>query len=382
MEDCQFELLDEKYELMEKSTKTYFENLDGLRAIAAIAVIMTHLSYFIQAKTSLGTLVKGVISIGGMGGKLGVIFFFILSGFLITYLLFEEREKKGGVNIGKFYLRRLLRIWPLYFLTLIFGFWLFPFFLETKHEIASPLMYSLFLANFDHILNGFPTVSILGVHWSVCVEEQFYLIWPLLFVWMKKKMLFIIGVIGFILLSQFYFVSSAIHYQGGEYHLISCFKYLCIGALVAFFAFHHRMYIQSFSSQIPKWFSFLFYASSFCFLLVQHKLFGHAPWYKMMYDLVPVTLFVYVIIDQNFSTNSLFKIGRIKLLTWLGKISYGLYLTHMIALNSVVYFLKEPSENLSVLFSGTLLISILLSYLSYTYFERYFLSFKEKFSRI
>jgi peptidoglycan/LPS O-acetylase OafA/YrhL len=54
----------------------------------------------------------------------------------------------------------------------------------------------------------------------------------------------------------------------------------------------------------------------------------------------------------------------------------------MIALNSVVYFLKEPSENLSFLFSGTLLISILLSYLSYTYFERYFLSFKEKFSRI
>ena len=367
---------------MEQSKRTYFENLDGLRAIAAIAVIFTHLSYFIQPKSAFETLIKGVISIGGMGGKLGVIFFFILSGFLITYLLFEERKKTGEVNILKFYVRRILRIWPLYFFTLLFGFLIFPLFSGNQHEVASPLMYSLFLANFDHILNGFPTLSVLGVHWSVCVEEQFYLIWPLFFVWMKKKFLFLTGVIGLILLSQFYFSVYAKNYLGGEYHLISCFKYLCIGALIAFFAFYHPAKIHRFLSQIPKWVSFVFYLSAFLFLLLQHKLIGHASWYKIVYDLVPVTLFVYVLLDQNFSSNSLFKIGKIKLLTWLGKISYGLYLTHMIALNCVVYFMKQPSENLLLLFGSTLLLTIGFSYISYTYFERYFLSFKEKFSRI
>jgi peptidoglycan/LPS O-acetylase OafA/YrhL len=367
---------------MEKSNRTYFENIDGLRALAAIAVILTHLSYFIQPSNFLETILKGIISVGGMGGKLGVIFFFILSGFLITYLLFEERFKKGEINIGKFYIRRLLRIWPLYFLTLLFGFLLFPLILENKDEIASPMMYSLFLANFDHILNGFPTISILGVHWSVCVEEQFYLIWPLLFFFLKKKIFFLIGVIGMIILSQFYFITYGMHYKGGEYNLISCFKYLCIGALIAYFSFFNEPLLNSFFSKIPKWFSFLFYMFLFAFLFIQHKLFGHNTWYKIIYDLVPVILFVYIIIDQNFSSNSFFKISRFNVLTWLGKISYGLYLTHMIALNSVVFFIEKPSENLLVLFCATLLISIILSYLSYTYFERYFLLFKEKFSRI
>ena len=128
---------------------------------------------------------------GTHGGRFGVIFFFVLSGFLITYLMFIEKSKTGQFKLGHFYVRRALRIWPLYFFSLIIGFVLYPMAVSysgfSHDENANLTWYSLFIANFDHIYHGFPTANILGVHWSVCVEEQFYLIWPILIIFLAKK---------------------------------------------------------------------------------------------------------------------------------------------------------------------------------------------------
>jgi peptidoglycan/LPS O-acetylase OafA/YrhL len=79
--------------------KVYFPNLNGLRFFAAFSVMLYH--FFGE---------------GLINGHYGVVLFFVLSGFLITYLLFEEKEKFGKIEIKKFYFRRILRIWPLYYL--------------------------------------------------------------------------------------------------------------------------------------------------------------------------------------------------------------------------------------------------------------------------
>ena len=116
---------------------------------------------------------------------MGVSFFFVLSGFLITYLLIKEKQLTGKVHISSFYIRRTLRIWPLYYFCVLFGFIAFPVlksaFGQVPNETADPFLCSIFLNNFNAIYNGPPDSSILSVLWSVAIEEQFYLLWPILF---------------------------------------------------------------------------------------------------------------------------------------------------------------------------------------------------------
>jgi len=367
--------------MKEAPKKIYFENLDGWRAIAAFAVILTHLSYQIQPNEKFAFALKAILSFGGVGGRLGVIFFFILSGFLITYLLFSENSLRGKIQIGSFYLRRILRIWPLYFLTLLIGFVILPLFKTMGPENASPLLYSLFLANFDHIYNGFPTLNTLGVHWSVCIEEQFYILWPLFFWLLTKIRFFVGGTVLLIIASELYFFFLGSHIKAGDYHLISCFKYLALGGLLAHFTYFHKEKLEAFLRLIHSKLTLLIYVFSLGYIFIQHKILGHSSIYPYVFHLVPALFFSFVILEQNFSPHSFFKIGRVKVLAQLGKISYGLYLTHMIGINIALLILPIHSS-IWLLIPLSIVLTIFMSYLSYYYFEIYFLKLKERFSKV
>jgi peptidoglycan/LPS O-acetylase OafA/YrhL len=114
-------------------------------------------------------------------GNLGVNFFFVLSGFLITYLLLSEQKNFRRIHLGNFYIKRALRIWPLFYFCGFFGFILFPIFKKamgfSPDEKANPVFYLFFINNFDFLKHGADS-SVLSILWSVAIEEQFYLIWP------------------------------------------------------------------------------------------------------------------------------------------------------------------------------------------------------------
>ena len=159
------------------SNKVYFKNLDFLRFISFISVFLFH-SFHTEIsaikKSSVYVLVNDLF----IHGDLGVNFFFVLSGFLITYLLLVEENKLNSINVKAFYTRRILRIWPLYYSIVLFGFIVFPF-LKTllgqiPNETANPIYFITFLSNYNNIINGLPDASMLGVLWSVSIEEQFY----------------------------------------------------------------------------------------------------------------------------------------------------------------------------------------------------------------
>jgi peptidoglycan/LPS O-acetylase OafA/YrhL len=103
--------------------KVYFPNLNSLRFLAALLVIVHHIE---QYKEMLGlSNIFHNHSIQLMS-KIGVTLFFALSGFLITYLLLVEQKELGKINIRAFYIRRILRIWPLYYLIIFLAFFIFP----------------------------------------------------------------------------------------------------------------------------------------------------------------------------------------------------------------------------------------------------------------
>jgi peptidoglycan/LPS O-acetylase OafA/YrhL len=364
----------------------YFENLDGFRGIAAFFVVFAHMSYWFQyPNTAAFKAYKYILSFGEAGGRLGVIFFFVLSGFLITYLMFIEQKNTDKIGMKNFYTRRVLRIWPLYFFTLFIGFCVYPFLVASHggdpHENASPLLYSLFSANFDHIYNGFPTCHMLGVQWSVSVEEQFYLIWPLIVIIFSKHKFFPYILCVLILISESFSFLMTNRLNAVDYHFLTCLRYLTFGALLSYFCFNKEEKVIEFVSSISIKMNKLIYVVCLVVLFLQNTITGFFPNYIYMYHIVPVLFFGYIIVEQNFSRTSFYKIKNFPTLTWLGKISYGLYLTHMIAISIVIGLFTNGEEYVLLKDILTIGIAILISALSFYTLEKYFLSLKTKLSK-
>jgi len=362
----------------------YFENIDGLRAIAAFLVIFFHLCIWFQFPSTDGyNKLRFFLTFGWSGGELGVTFFFVLSGFLITYLAFNEQSKSQTFNIPKFYVRRILRIWPLYYLTVIIGFIIYPLIVKLYgavyvQEKASLLMYLLFLANFDHIYNNYPSSGILGVQWSVCIEEQFYIIWPIFFSLFSRRKMFPFLVILIIIFSEYFYMynsSFAIRY----YHLFSSFRYLAFGGLLSYLCFFKNEWITFLLSKVNKFSTFLIYAICFLLLLFKQRLLLYGVLNNVSYHLLVYFYFSFIIIEQNYSKNSFFKMGSFRILNWFGKISYGLYLFHMIAIYVVLSLFNANSSFVLWKILLSILLSTFLSYFSYNYFESFFLKLKKNF---
>jgi peptidoglycan/LPS O-acetylase OafA/YrhL len=372
-------------------SKVYFENLDGLRAIAAFAVLLYHTSNWLPRSSNILILkLKNIISFNEHGGHYGVVFFFVLSGFLITYLLLNEREKFGSISLSKFYLRRILRIWPLYYFTVIIGFVVYPTILSLFHyshqESANPFMYALFLANFDNIYNHMPTAGILGVQWSVAIEEQFYLIWPLFF--LNKNIIKVLPYVFILMIfSSTYFYLKQSSWETQNYHFGSCIRFLSWGGLTGYCCFYHSQFLSSFLNRIPRFINpiiyliclFLLFENNTVLFIWQKIRNIHILAFLLNYFIIflPMLFFSYVIIDQNFSNRSFFKIGKYGFLTSMGKVSYGIYLLHMICIYLVMKISLLAVQDLYLInISIVTLTTIGLSLLSYRYFEKFFLSKK------
>jgi peptidoglycan/LPS O-acetylase OafA/YrhL len=364
----------------------YFYNFDGLRGLAALAVVFYHLAHYLHyPETSFHSTFKYVISFGDEGGRMGVTFFFMLSGFLITWLMMSEQQRRGSVHIGFFYMRRVLRIWPLYFFSLLVGFWIYPGLRAmTGHayeETANPLWYATFLANFDNLYNEAPVTGILGVQWTVAIEEQFYLAWPLLFVLCRGRRSFPVAVIALLALSQF-FVLFSDSSDERTYHTLSNLRFLAMGALLARLVYNRYEQVTSYLLNISGRGHFLIYFLLPLALFTQAKLIGPATVRQHLGDLLMLLFFSYVILQQGFAPGSFLGIRGNVVMTWLGKMSYGIYLTHMMAIYFVMSIFPPGPHYALMQVVCALVLTLVFSYLSYTYFESAFLSLKRKFQPV
>jgi len=163
------------------------QSLDGLRAIAIILVFLCHMQYHIPPVNLPAVVLRAYVSQGWMGVDL----FFVLSGFLITGILLDTREARNYFR--GFYLRRILRIFPLYYLVLIAvifaGIRLNNPAFTTKLPLpADRWLYFCYLTNWLALWKahwGLHYVNYLAHFWSLAVEEQFYLVWPLV-IWLVR----------------------------------------------------------------------------------------------------------------------------------------------------------------------------------------------------
>lgn len=379
----------------EKGTsKIFFPNLDGLRSVAFLMVYLYHT--FLVSINQLGIknpfIVKAYDTL--LDGLNGVSIFFVLSGFLITYLILYEIESESKLNVRFFYIRRILRIWPLYYAVITFAVIILPA-LQSHFGTSvlihrRPIYYFAFLSNFEaiYIDKFFPKSLVLMqvVTWSVAVEEQFYLIWPLLFSFVSRRFLPVIfpSVIACCLIFRF-----LNHNDNADinFHSLSVCGDLAVGGICAYYSIHSKRF-KTFFEKIKKPVIIIVYLLCFVWLFISESI--HNSYIRVFTRLVNTLFFGFIILEQNFSSNSFYKFSNNKLLTWMGKYTYGCYLLHPIALwiIDVVEFkvLRLPNTN-SIIHSFAkdiigLFVTIFISCVSYNLYEKRFLKLKDKFSLI
>lgn len=363
------------------STKhLYFPNLNGLRFIAAALVIIHHIE---QAKFKAGFdslwLSSNFI---GIIGKLGVVLFFVLSGFLITYLLLLEEKQNGTISISKFYLRRIFRIWPLYFLILALAFFVVPEIQAyelfnthhfNQHDVPKVLLYIFFLGNVVMISVG--TVPFASHLWSIGTEEQFYIIWPVLFQKIKNNRIAVfISIIAFLFILQC--TLKLWNPQEGSGHMaLKFFDYfnidcMLIGAVFALLDYQKHA-LSSFLKNKVLFFSVL----GLTLVMLAFGVF--IPF--VQYQVYSV---LFAIIILNLATNPACGINmEYRAFKYLGDISYGLYMYHPLAIASSLLLLSVTGNfsNL-LLYPLVFALTIAVASISYRYMESYFLKIKNKFS--
>ncbi|MDD5151084.1 MAG: acyltransferase [Flavobacterium sp.] len=357
--------------------KLYFNNLNGLRFIAALLVIISHLelnkSYFNEPNYFQN--IKEL-------GRLGVSLFFVLSGFLITYLLVKEKEKNGFIAIKNFYLRRIYRIWPLYYVIVLLSLFVLPHFIafnipHLKLNIESSfrlvLVVFLFVFFLTNVLVNIKLIPFATQTWSIGTEEQFYLIWPLIIDKFNKLKPLFIGILLVYNLLLFVFELGVVP----EFKYFDLFKNfihlfqldsLTIGALGALLLNCKSILVRKITS-IPI---FILVLVIIILSVVFHLYFGFLASSSF------ALLFIVVILNLV-NHPKLIALLENKTFNFLGKISYGLYMYHQIVIVFVLNFLlKYNIYNSFFLYVLSIGLTVLVAKISYRFLEQPFLIKKEK----
>jgi peptidoglycan/LPS O-acetylase OafA/YrhL len=359
--------------------KLYFNNLNGLRFIAAFMVIVSHM----ELNKSYFDLQNNFQYIKELG-RLGVSLFFVLSGFLITFLLLKEKEKNNFINIKNFYLRRIYRIWPLYYLIVLLSLFVLPNIelfhipnlkLEVESSSQFFIIILLFVCFLSNVLIHLKLIPFSTQTWSIGTEEQFYLFWPVLIDRCQNfKIIFIALIIFYnlVLITLGFSFFDNIKYVNLIKNFVYSFQLdsLTIGSLGAFF-----LYVKNYIIRFLTNLNVFFFTIAIIVLSITYDFqFGI---FKSTYF---ATLFILVIINLV-NHPKLINLLENRVFNYLGKISYGLYMYHQIVMVFVINFILKNFEfNNVMIYLFSILITILISSISYKFFESPFLKRKDKIS--
>lgn len=371
-------------EALNKKKTNYFIHLDVLRFFAAFAVLLFHYHAYLKGHFPEDSVLKLIDPIINKG-HLGVNLFFVLSAFLITYLVIMEIEKYRTFSIRYFLIRRTLRIWPLYFATVLLSFWVvnsFPIFGQTEHSIE---YFIFFLANFSELNFGLnDAYTQLTIPWSVSIEEQFYIFWALViggFSIVKKNKLLLL----FCLLFIFSFVFRILNYEDQRilyYHTFSAVNDFSIGAIIAWLFINRKKSLLKFV-ELSQLKLIAVWIGIFIVIILKNKIF-HFDWF-VVFERTVISLLLGWIIVRLISEKFKFSKKLKPIAIHFGKISYGIYMFHALFLFfvEVINYHYQLSFTMSILaLFIAMFLTILFSHLSYTYYEKYFLRMKNNYKKI
>lgn len=354
--------------LMEKGVddRLYLPGLNGIRAVAALTVLFGHMF------SPFGDWGLAPVSFHIPWPAEPVTTFFVISGFLITYLLMNEIGKTNDVSIPKFYMRRILRIWPLYYVYMVLA--ILSVVLLKGDINESIWYYTFFSGNISHTL-GIGLIPLFH-YWSLGVEEQYYLWYPWVVKYNKERILKVVitlCAVWFGLKMGSYFLLG----KGLVYKIFNTTRFDCmmIGAVGAILYYKKSDWFIRFCSN--KWHIILSWALFFTSGLYAQYI--PSPIRSEYISVVSLLVIMAGLVSKPLLEN--------RLMNYLGKISYGIYVIHPLLIFVGSWIVKSAGllSNIHegghiVVFAGVSALTILLASLSYKYLEMPFLRLKDKFS--
>ena len=362
--------------------KKYYPGLNELRALAALSVIPGHLE---ELKRVFGFPYYN--DWYPVPGKVAVVLFFVISGFLITTLLLKERNNTGKISLKKFYIKRVLRIWPLYFLLLglsifllnkIAFFQLQPYSSALYQNLDSNTILLLLLVMPNYIKVIIPYATQI---WSIGFEEQFYLFQP--FILKLSKRLWIIAALMLLVVFAPEILNSDLLSRYSLARIIGewsvYFSCIAIGSIGSILCFSYQEFVKTIiHNKITQIVTLLIFIA---FIVVIQKTDDEYiidfRWYAI--------LFTIVVINAASNPSSFYNLKN-SVLDYIGRISYGIYMYHIICIVIALKFSEYLSSvignnvyllNISI-YGVTIALAIGISALSFKYFEGWFLSFRRK----
>lgn len=345
----------------------YFKSLNGLRTIAALMVIVAH---FFNQKNSFNSVLFFKMA---KFGNSGVSLFFVLSGFVITRILLNSIN--SNTYFKTFYIRRTLRIFPLYYLALLCYYYL-PHVLTLLYQFSgsfsSQIYYYTYLQNFARTFNW---NSSGPIHfWTLSVEEHFYLLWPAIvyfgYRFKQNWLLYISGVLILLpLLLRFYMLSSGYVI---EFFTFTRLDQLVLGGILAILERkkllnkpYKNMYILSTVAGA------VFFILCGFFNDFYQDIFKHSALGIFYFGIIGLC----VIYEHNGLAT---KFLKFPVMQYLGTISYGIYVWHALSIDVVKHYITTHWVMLD--FFLVVALTIIISSISYRFVEKPFLNLKRFFS--
>jgi peptidoglycan/LPS O-acetylase OafA/YrhL len=371
---------------------THNPSLDGLRAIAVLLVVLSHGSAKLLAPKT-GTT--------GTGG-IGVGIFFVLSGYLITSLLLRERANRGQISLRDFYVRRALRIWPLYYAVLLFqvvvlvhinarqwgSLWVstqLPMYAAYRHVWWSYLVFAQnYVSDIKHVTLG------LGVYWSLAIEEQYYLVWPLILIalakvrWRWAVPAFLVGATALSFVLRALTAQGHLWATGGgiEWTTHTNIFGLAVGSLLAWSRFDRPQHAAQ--ARGGGGFGAVLAWIVVAVLVLSALPAQPAGWaiklpHPGYYQPLVLSVAVAAIIDYIAGGGSGWSPLRWWPMVYVGRVSYGIYLLHPLVLGVVMHVLGRKGW---VEMGVFVLASVGVAATSYELFEKRILRLKRRFSHV
>lgn len=345
--------------------KYYRKEIDGLRAIAILGVIFYHLEIFVNGKQLFS------------GGYLGVDIFFVVSGYLITSLLYKEYNNKGKISFVNFYFRRAKRLFPalilvIFVTTILSYFFLFPS--EYSYYLKSAFASLFFVSNiFFHFSGQNYGENIISekplLHtWSLGIEEQFYIFFPLFLLiilrYFKNAKILIFFILIFISF-LFSMKISTNHSSFNFYFLTSRIWELLIGAIIVICKKKELKIFQKLNHNFLSLFGIVL-------IIISFLIFDDVNNHPSFFTIIPVVGCFLILLDQN-EDNLINRLLSFSILRGLGLISYSLYLWHypVLVFGKISNLTGIDNEN-TLIKILLIFISILLSIFTFYFVENVF----------
>jgi len=355
--------------------RIYFPKLDGLRFFAFLLVFVHHHSLFAKIP---------YLSILNTNGWIGVDLFFALSAFLFTKLLIAEYNKTKTISFKKFYMRRIFRIWPIYFLFIGFSVALYLFMKGSIGNIIGIRIIGLFTFS-DNIMTaiyGYNPMPYVAHLWTITYEEQFYIFIPIIILLLvrssvKTKLISLISVFILFNVIRFVLIANKVPHPAIWVLPITHFESIVLGIAIGFGGFD--ILLKRIKPLLVGLIGVIFFVL-LCFL---PNLDNISYWLILSYSFVGIStsLVLFSVLKSNYLKNIFSK----ELFVFLGKRSYGLYVYHLLGNGVASYMIAKitflPSNSLAS-FIYSLSFTVIVSIISYQVIETPFLKLKKKFEVI